>query len=150
MVGHVYQSSSTCYSYYENENKKDEYCISVQNYLFIDENDIPDIISNYFIDDPVLNTVIYFASITWNKIDYKNDDYNPYNYDPDPKCIIYRDDLDINVINKYLHIIDILSNKFYEPTTHYKHFNPLLEKIPLSKIELSHNYKIINEIIDSF
>jgi hypothetical protein len=141
MVERVHQSGSNCYSYYEND---DEYSISILNYVFNDENDIPDIISNYFIDDPVLNTITYFASITWNK----NNNYDPLNYDPDPKCIIYRDDLDINVIDKYLNIIDILSNKFYEPTTHYKHFNPSLEKIPLSKIKSSHNYKIINQIIE--
>lgn len=107
----VFQYSATNYIYYEYNGKnnesesesdcKNEYYISLQNYIFEDENKLPDIISNYFIDVPILDEVSYFASIVWNKIDYVDEDYNPYNYDPDPKFIIYRDDIDNSRINIY-------------------------------------------------
>ena len=147
----VFQYSATNYIYYEYNGKnnesesdcKNKYCISLQNYIFEDENKLPDIISNYFIDDPILDEVSYFASIVWNKIDYVDEDYNPYNYDPDPKFIIYRDDIDNSRINKYLFILNKLEKKFYSPTTHYKHFNPELEKKRLSNIKISNEYKNI-------
>lgn len=162
----VYKYSATNYIYYENkkinnenvydnnyENEDDEdknkiqYNISLQNYIIEDENGLPEIISNYYISDPILDKIGIFASIIWNKIDYINDDYDPYNYDPDPKFIIYRCDFDEIITKKYLFIIDELSKEFYSPTTHYKHFNPLLEKIPLDKIKLDNNYEyIIKEI----
>jgi len=170
----VYQYSATNYIYYEkfNNNTKydygndaynndtdnndadNEYSISLQNYIFLDENQLPEIISNYYISDPVLDKVCYFASIIWNKINYIDDDYDPYNYDPDPKCIIYIDNFDDIVKNKYLFIIDELNKKFYSPITHYKHFNPELEKISLSDIKNNDNYKYIvknmNELIEKF
>lgn len=130
------------------------YSISIQNYVFLDSNELPEIISNYFMSDPLSWNGGYFASIIWDKIDYVNEDYDPHNYDPEPKFIIYRDDLDISITNKYLFIIDELGKKFYSPTTHYKHFNPKLEKISLNNIKSNKDYTntigIINELIDEF
>ena len=61
----VFQYSATNYIYYEYNGKnnesesdcKNKYCISLQNYIFEDENKLPDIISNYFIDEPILDEV---------------------------------------------------------------------------------------------
>jgi hypothetical protein len=151
----VYQYSATNYIYYEyngknNESDRDckkEYCISLQNYIFEDENNLPEIISNYFIDDPILDEVSYFASIVWNKIDYVDEDYNPYNYDPDPKFIIYRDDMDNSRTNKYLFILNKLEKKFYSSSTHYKHFNPELEKKNYQILKFPMNIKISLKIL---
>lgn len=69
----VYQDSQTNYVYYEEyEEEKDdvEYNISIQNYIFEDENGLPDIVTNYFINDPLFDKSCYFASIFWNKINY--------------------------------------------------------------------------------
>jgi hypothetical protein len=82
----------------------------------------------------------------WQKIEYKNDDYNPYNYDPDPIMIIYRDDLSKEKEETFLNIINELSNKFYEPTTHYKHFNPELPRIKVSEVDED----IYADVIDIF
>jgi hypothetical protein len=101
------QISNTNYIYGLEDVPDEEYDISVQNYVFMD---------------------------------------NVYDYDPDPKCIVYVDNLSQNLINKYLHIVQTLGD-LYEPTTEYKHFNPALEKIPLSTfIKSMGNENIIMEI----
>ena len=147
---YVYQETDTNYIYCEKKNDDEDedidYNISIQNYVIVDNDNLPEIISNYFICDP-LDNMVYFGSILWDKIVYMNDDYNPYNYDPDPKCIVYRDDIDSKLIDKYLFIINELSKKFYEPTTYYKHFNPNLDKISLEKYKLNNdNNYIVDEI----
>lgn len=137
------QISNTNYIYGLKDVPDEEYDISVQNYVFMDK-ELPNIISNYFIANEV--NIHYFCSVIWNKIDYKEDNYNVYDYDPDPKCIVYVDNLSQNLINKYLHIVQTLGD-LYEPTTEYKHFNPALEKIPLSTfIKSMGNENIIMEI----
>ncbi len=100
------------------------------------------IISNYFISNPFTNNINYYASIVWKDIEYIDSDYNSY-----PSFIIYRDDIDKVLQNKYNLIIDELTKKFYQPTTYYKHFDPKLEKIPLTKIQNDSKYKnIVKEI----
>ena len=143
---YIEQVSNTCYSYGLNEDVDEEgddineYSISVQNYTF-EDNELPNIISNYFIAHK--NSLHYFCSVIWNTIEYEDDNYDIYDYDPDPKCIVYRDDLSENVTEQYLIILQAMGD-LYTPTTNYKHFNPNLEKIPLS--EFNDNVNIVNEI----
>lgn len=148
---YIEQDSNTTYLYGKNDDVDDEgddinqYIISVQNYTFID-NDVPNIITNYFIarDNPFNNH--YFCSVIWNDIEFIDDDYNIYNYDPDPKCIVYIDDLCENVVKQYLTIVKAMGD-LYTPTSAYKHLNSALDKIPLSEfIKNNENKNIIQEI----
>ena len=109
-----------------------EYCISVKNYTLINPEGNTVIISNYFIDSDDSNLCL-FATIIWEDIKYVDDDYDPYNYDPEPSMVIYRDDLPKSTEETYLTMIDKLCQQYYEPTTYFKHFNPKLPKIKLSE-----------------
>jgi hypothetical protein len=143
-----YEYSSTSYCYC-NENDADDVDdvdvstieISIVNYLVVNPDGIEIIISNYYIYD---EDIYAFATIVWEDIEYKNDNYDPYDYDPDPKMLVYRDDLNEETTNKYITLIDKLSNTFYKPTTNYKHFNPKLQKIPLSQFN-DDKYKFIKD-----
>jgi len=108
-----------------------EYNIGVKNHLLLNQDEYSIIISNYFISGE--DKLCIFATIIWDDIKYENEDYNPYNYDPDPIMILYRDDLPKELEEKYLTMIDQISNKYYKPTTDYKHFNPQLPKVKLSE-----------------
>ena len=88
--------------------------------------------------------LIYLQQQCGKILEYKNDDYNPYNYDPDPLMIIYRDDLLKEKEEKFLYIIDELSNEFYKSTTNYKHFNPELPKVKLSEVDKEKYSNVIN------
>jgi hypothetical protein len=116
-----------------------EYYISVKNYTLINPEGTPVVISNYFIDydndddDNDTRNLCLFATIIWEDIQYINDDPDPYNYDPDPSMVIYRDDLPKVTEEIYLTMINQLCEQYYEPTTHFKHFNPKLPKIKLSE-----------------
>jgi hypothetical protein len=98
-----------------------------------DENDEDDN-DNKDDNDDKNNYSCMFAVIVWKDIDYINNDYNPFNYDPDPLMVIYRDDLPIKIENDYLNAIDDLCKKYYKPTTYFKHLDPNLPKIKLSDI----------------
>ena len=108
-----------------------EYDIGVKNYSLLNQDDNPIIISNYFISGE--DKLCIFATIIWDDIKYENEDYNPYHYDPDPIMMLYRDDLPKELEEKYLSMIDQISNKYYKPTSEYKHFNPQLPKVKLSE-----------------
>ena len=125
----IYQTGSSDYFYRKNG---EEYDIGVKNYIFDNTEGYPAIISNYFIVSSSSHIFVLFATIVWEDIKYINDNYDPYDYDPDPVMVVYRDDLPEKEVEKYLSIIDDVCNKFYKPTTHYKHFNPKLPKIKLS------------------
>lgn len=144
----IYRTGSSDYCYTTN-NK--EYNIGVKNFVFDNPEGYPTIISNYFIDDDDCLTL--FATIVWDDIKYENNDYNPYNYDPDPLMVVYRDDLPKEIQDVYLTIIDQLCNEFYEPTTHFKHFNPQLPKIKLSEFtdtEFLYIYNTFKSLISKF
>lgn len=150
---YIEQESNTCYIYGKNEDMDDEgddinqYTISVQNYTFVD-NELPNIISNYFITRNNPCKVHYFCSVIWNDIEFTDDNYDIYDYDPDPKCIVYVDDLSSNDIEQYLTIIDALGD-LYNPSSEYKHFNIALNKIPLSEFAKEDKNKNIVEQINS-
>ncbi len=135
----IFQSGSSDYSYKKNN---EELNVGIKNFIFENNKGNPVIISNYFISSE--NSFDLFATIVWENIDYVNDDYNPYNYDPEPLMIIYRDNLPKEKEEKFLKIIDDLSKKLKEPTTHYKHFNPELPKVKLSDVDNEKYSDIIN------
>ncbi len=140
----IVQTGSSCYTYSDSDNKID-FSISVLNYITErPEDEIPLIISNYFMCDEITDEYHIFATVVWEEIKYENNNYNPYDYDPDPVALLYRDDWSQEKIDKYLLIINGLCNKFYEPSTYYKHFNPNLPKIPLSKFTDEKNIHIAN------
>ena len=142
----IYQVGSSDYIYQKNAEK---YNIGVKNYGLLNEEKQGIVISNYVISSDKRFTL--FATIVWNDIEYKDGDYNPYNYDPEPNSLVYRDDLTEEEQQKYLKIIDELSNEFYEPTEHYRHFNPALPKVKLSEFEKETKYAhIVNAFKDLF
>ena len=142
------QSSVMCYSYGYNEDVDDEgddineYTIDIQHHMFEDGNML-DIITNFFI--AYRGKSHYFCSVIWDKKEYGDDDvtYAIAIHDSDPKYIVYRDDLSENVTEQYLIILQAMGD-LYAPTTNYKHFDPNLEKIPLSKF--NDDINIVNEI----
>lgn len=150
---YISQETSCCYIY-KNKKLNDDYYISITNYGVEQTDEITIIISNYFIcDNNNKSDINIFATVIWEDIKYINNNYNPFSYDPDPIALLYRDDWDSNKVNKYLQIINKLSNKFFSPTTEYKHFNPNLPKIPLSKLtdeKCRHITEAFKEIMDSF
>ncbi len=129
---YINQVSSCCYIY-KNKQLDDDYYISITNYSVYYTEDIDVLISNYYICDNKKDDINIFASVIWEDIDYKDNNYDPYDYDPDPIAILYRDDWETKKVDKYLYLINKLGKEFYEPTTYYKHFNPDLPKIALSK-----------------
>lgn len=145
--GIICEVGSSDYNYVEGDN---DYNISIQNYCFENKNGFPGIISNYFISKENLKNAdedyfCLFATIVWDEIKYTNEDYNPYNYDPDPLMVFYRDDLSKEKTEKILNIIDKLCETYYEPTSNYKHFNPQLPKIKLSEITDQKYSTIVDE-----
>lgn len=119
---------SSDYIYSKNNIKYD---IGVKNYIFDNPAEKPAIISNYIFNNK--NEFCIFATIVWEDIQYVDEDYNPYNYDPDPVMVIYRDDLPKEKEEIYLTIINELCAEYYDATSHFKHFDPKLPKIKLSE-----------------
>lgn len=138
----------------DTKDKTDESYISLQTYVIKEFNRFPEVISNYYIDDDEINEFYYFASIVYKKIDFIDNNYNTYDYDLNPRYLIYRDELPKEVINKFLKVIEILSETFYENTKHLKHFLPTLTKIKLSEarqdVELKNIVKAMDRFIDEF
>jgi hypothetical protein len=139
----------------EPESEPEEtFNVSLQNYTFEGLEGYPEVISNYYIDEETSDSICYFASIVYEKIEYVDDNYNPYDYDPDPKYLIYRDELEPEQIEKCIKVIQTLSETFYENTTHWKHFLPSLTKLKLSDAKQMPELKMIvtsmEELIEHF
>lgn len=152
---YIYENGSSNYAYKKNGF---DLQISIPNYGALNHEGHQVVISIYHIWDnkknESTNPLTTFAAIIWDDIQYQNEDYNPFHYDPDPIKLVYRDDLPEETQMNYLQIINDLSNKFYEPTTYYKHFNPSLPFIKLSEFEKDEKYASIakgfKEILESF
>jgi len=126
----VIEVGSSCYLYTNEFDENEQIEISVMCYDILRPDGLPSVIVNYCISYNA--SLDIFATIVWDEVEFKNNDYDIYNYDPDPIYVIYRDDFPLDKIDKYFFVIGELCNKFYEPTTHYKHFNPDLPKIAIS------------------
>lgn len=152
---YIYENGSSNYAYKKNGF---DLQISIPNYGALNHEGRQVVISIYHIWDNKKegssNPLTTFAAIIWDDIQYKNEDYNPFHYDPDPIKLVYRDDLPEETQMNYLQIINDLCNEFYEPTTYYKHFNPSLPLIKLSEFEKDEKYASIakgfKEILESF
>ncbi len=157
---YIYENGSSNYAYKKNGF---DLQISIPNYGAINHEGHQVVISIYHIWDNIkgdnkknesTNPLTTFAAIIWDDIEYQNEDYNPFHYDPDPIKLVYRDDLPEETQMNYLQIINDLCNEFYEPTTYYKHFNPSLPFIKLSEFEKDEKYvsiaKGFREILESF
>ena len=152
---YIYENGSSNYAYKKNGF---DLQISIPNYGALNHEGHQVVISIYHIWDnkknESTNPLTTFAAIIWDDIQYQNEDYNPYHYDPDPIKLVYRDDLPEETQMNYLQIINDLCNEFYEPTTYYKHFNPSLPFIKLSEFEKDEKYASIakgfREILESF
>ena len=152
---YIYENGSSNYAYKKNGF---DLQISIPNYGALNHEGHQVVISIYHIWDNIkeesTNPLTTFAAIIWDDIQYQNEDYNPFHYDPDPIKLVYRDDLPEETQMNYLQIINDLCNEFYEPTTYYKHFNPSLPFIKLSEFEKDEKYASIakgfREILESF
>jgi len=152
---YIYENGSSNYAYKKNGF---DLQISIPNYGALNHEGHQVVISIYHIWDNIknesTNPLTTFAAIIWDNIQYQNEDYNPFHYDPDPIKLVYRDDLPEETQMNYLQIINDLCNEFYEPTTYYKHFNPSLPLIKLSEFEKDEKYASIakgfKEILESF
>jgi hypothetical protein len=152
---YIYENGSSNYAYKKNGF---DLQISIPNYGALNHEGHQVVISIYHIWDNIknesTNPLTTFAAIIWDDIQYQNEDYNPFHYDPDPIKLVYRDDLPEETQMNYLQIINDLCNEFYEPTTYYKHFNPSLPLIKLSEFEKDEKYASIakgfKEILESF
>ncbi len=135
-------------------DNEEKFNISLQNYIIKGLNGFPEVISNYFINEESSDSIYYFASIVYEKINYVDDNYNPYDYDPNPKYLIYRDNLEPGHVETFLKVIQTLSETFYENTTYWKHFLPTLTKIKFSdakqNLELENIVASMEELIDDF
>ena len=134
----------------DDDTDKERFYISLQSYIIEGCNGFPEVISNYYIDDDKNNDLHFFASIIYEKIDYVDDNYDPYDYDPGPRYLIYRDELSEEVVNKFLKVIETLSKTFYEDTTHWKHFLPTLTKMKLSEARENQELQNIVKSIEGF
>lgn len=152
---YIYENGSSNYAYKKNGF---DFQISIPNYGALNYEGHQVVISVYHMWDikkeGSSNPLTTFAAIIWDDIQYENEDYNPFHYDPNPIKLVYRDDLPEETQMNYLQIINDLCNEFYEPTTYYKHFNPSLPLIKLSEFEKDEKYASIakgfKEILESF
>jgi len=152
---YIYENGSSNYAYKKNGF---DFQISIPNYGALNHKGHQVVISVYHMWDikkeGSSNPLTTFAAIIWDDIQYENEDYNPFHYDPNPIKLVYRDDLPEETQMNYLQIINDLCNEFYEPTTYYKHFNPSLPLIKLSEFEKDEKYASIakgfKEILESF